>query len=282
MKNREITIYEPNHILKAGIRVWPEMIRELLNSRELIWRFTIRDISARYKQSTLGILWSFLTPLVMMFTFVWVKGMNILPIKDTNMPYPSFIFLGQMVWLLFSHGVTITTNSLVEAGSLLTKTKFPREVLVLSKLGQTVFEFLIRIPLLFIIFFWVGFIPKPTIFLVPFILLPLLLMVTGLGFYVSIFNGIMRDISSLIGILMSIGMFATPVIYPPPVSWPLSFWVNYVNPVSAFVTASRDIVTTGHLTDPLSYVVSTIISVLLFFTGWRVFHLIEPKIAERI
>lgn len=282
MKNNHITIYEPNHILKAGIRIWPLMFRELIESRELIWRLILRDISARYKQSVLGILWSFLTPLVMMLIFVWIKGMNILPIKDTAMPYAAFVFYGQMVWLLFSHGVTTTTNSLVEAGSLLTKINFPREVLVVSKLGQTIFEFLIRIPLLIIIFIWLGFTPKLTIVIVPFILLPLILMVLGIGFIVSLLNGVVRDVNSLIGIMLSVGMFATPIIYPPPSGWPLSFWVNYANPVSAFVTASRDLATMGYITDPSAYISATLISILLFFIGWRAFHLVEPKIAERI
>lgn len=277
-----LTVYEPNHILKAGIRIWPQMFRELIGSRELIWRLILRDISAKYKQSFLGILWAFLTPLVMMFVFVWIKGQNILPIKDTTIPYPAFLFLGQMVWLFFSHGLTTTAVSLTEAGSLLTKINFPREVLVLSKLGQTIFEFLIRIPLLMIILLWVGFTPKILILLVPLLLIPLLLLIAGLGFFVSLLNGIMRDISSMIGILMSIGMFAAPVIYPPPTSWPMSFWINYANPVSAFINATRDLTSYGFLTDPMSYFLSSTISVMIFFIGWRAFHLVEPKIAERV
>jgi len=282
MNNRQITIYEPNHILKEGIRIWPEMFRELLAARELIWRLILRDLSARYRQSFLGIVWTFLTPLVMMFVFVWMRDKNILPIKDTNMPYAAFVFLGQMVWFFFSHGVTTTATSLVEAGSLLAKINFPREVLVLSKLGQSVFEFFVRIPLLIIIFVWVGFMPKLTILLVPFTLIPLLLMVAGVGFFVSLLNGVFRDIGSLIGILMSIGMFAAPVIYPPPTNWPMSFWINYANPVSAFINAARDLAANGVLTDPLGYTFSSIISVLVFLIGWRGFHLVEPKIAEQI
>jgi len=282
MKHPDTTVYEPNHILKAGIRIWPEMVRELILARELIWRLIIRDLTAKYKQSVFGILWSFITPLAMMFVFIMVKRGNILPIRKTAMPYPAFLFLGQMVWLLFQQGVTTTTSSLVEAGSLITKINFPRETLVISKLGQTIFEFLIRIPLLIIIFIWVGFVPKLPILLVPFVLIPLLLLVTGLGFFLSLLNGVIRDIGSAIGILLSIGMFATPVIYPPPVRWPMSFLINYVNPVSAFVNAARDLATTGYITNPESYMTSSIISLLVFLIGWRAFHLVEPKIAETV
>ena len=80
--NPYVTVYEPNHIQKAGIRVWGEMFQELIAFRGLIWRLIVRDISAKYKQSFLGIFWAFLTPLVMMVVFVWIKNKNILPIED--------------------------------------------------------------------------------------------------------------------------------------------------------------------------------------------------------
>ena len=268
--------------MKAGIRVWPEMFRELADFRGLIWRLVVRDLSARYKQSVLGIFWAFLAPLVMMIVFVWIKGKNILPIGDTAMPYAAFVFLGQMVWLLFSQGVTTSANSLVAAGSLLTKINFPREVLVVSAVGQAIFELLIRVPLLLIIFAFVGFSPKLTILLVPFVLLPVLFLVAGLGFFVSVLNAMIRDVSSVLTIIINLGMFVTPVIYPPPTSWPMSFLINDVNPVSGFLLAARDLTTVGYMTDPASYVSSVVLSILLFFIGWRLFHLVEPKVAERV
>ncbi len=276
------TVYRPNHILKAGVRIWSEMFRELVDFRGLVWRLVVRDISARYKQSFFGLFWAFLAPLVMMIIFVWIKGKNIVPIKDTAMPYAAFVFLGHIVWLLFSQGVTKSANSLVAAGAWLTKINFPREVLVISALGQTVFEFLIRIPLLLVIFIWVGFTPKLAILLVPFVLFPLLFLVMGVGFFVALFNAVIRDISGMLGIVMSLGMFVTPVIYPPPTRWPMSFLINCANPVSSFVTATRDLATAGFLTDPMSYFSSVVISTLLFLVGWRLFHLVEPKVAERV
>lgn len=281
-KHNKITVYQPNHILKAGVRIWTEMFRELVDFRSLIWRLVVRDISARYKQSFLGVLWAFLAPLALMIVFVWIKGKNILPIGETAMPYAAFVFLGQMIWFLFSHGVTSSANSLVNAGSMLTKINFPREVLIFSSIAQTIFEFVIRIPLLALVFLWVGFMPQWTILLVPFILIPLFLMLVGAGFFASLFNAVIRDTSSVLGILMSLGMFATPVIYPPPTTWPLSFWINCANPVSGFLTASRDLATFGYMTDPTNYFFAALFGLLLFFVGWRIFHLTEPRVAERI
>ena len=281
-KSGPIILYEPNHIVKAGIRVWPEMIRELSQARGLIWRLVVRDLSARYKQSFLGVFWAFLIPLVMMVTFVWIKNKSILPIGNTAMPYAAFVFLGQVVWLLFSQGITKTANCFVAAGSMLTKINFPKESLVISAMGETIFDFILRLPLLAIVFWWTGFMPHAAIILLPVLLLPLLLMVIGLGFLVALLNAVFRDISSLLTIVVYLGMFLTPVVYPPPQGWPLSFCINFLNPMSGYVIAARDLAVAGTLTEPASYLFAVAVSLLIFLAGWRLMHLVEPKIAEMV
>jgi lipopolysaccharide transport system permease protein len=258
------------------------MVHELVEYRELIWRLMVRDISARYKQSILGVLWAFLTPLVTVIVFVWAKNKNMLPIGITAIPYPAYVFLGQMVWLLFAQGIMVAANSLVGASTLLTKINFPREVLLLSALGQTIFDFLIRIPILLLIFLWTGFLPHVTIVVAPLALIPLLLLTLGIGFFASLFNAILRDVSTGLGLLLIIGMLVTPVIYPPPTTWPLSFWINHINPVSGYLIAIQDLITTGTLSNPSAYISAVLLSIIIFFTGWRFFHMVEPKIAERI
>ena len=133
-----------------------------------------------------------------------------------------------------------------------------------------------------VVFIWVGFIPKITILIIPLILLPLLFLVVGMGFFLALLNAVTRDISNALGIFINLGMFVTPIIYPPPTTWPMSFLINYVNPISSFVTASRDLLIKGSITDPAIYLSSVILSLLLFFVGWRIFHLTEPKVAERV
>jgi ABC-type polysaccharide/polyol phosphate export permease len=187
-----------------------------------------------------------------------------------------------MVWLLFSQGLTSAANSLISSGSLLAKVNFPKEVLIVSAIGQTVFDFIIRIPLLAILFFWAGFTPRLTILLVPLAIMPLLLLVFGLGLLLALFNAIIRDVGNALNLLLAALMFACPILYPPPATWPLSFWINGVNPVSGFLIAGYDLTACGFLTNPGAYLNALFFSVLVFLVGWRLFHLIEHKIAERI
>lgn len=277
-----ITVYEPDGMLRKGLRVWPEMVRELVEARGLLWCLLKRDLSVRYRQSFLGMLWAFLTPLALMFVFLFMNSLKLLPLGQTAIPYAAFLFLGQMVWLLFSHGVSASCSALVDAGALLGKINFPREILVLSAVGLTLFEFVLRIPLLLIVCFAVGFVPHPALLMAPILLLPLLLLVLGLGFCLSLLNALFRDVAAMVGIVLTVGMFAAPIVYPPPVSWPFSFLVNQVNPVSAFVTAVRDLALLGRLGDPWGYALSSALSLLLFLVSWRLFHLVEPKIAEKV
>ncbi len=280
IESREV-VYEANMLLHGGVRLWGAMIRELAEHRELVWRLAVRDILVRYKQSFLGIFWAFLTPLVLLAIFLWIKNNHIVPIRDTAIPYPAFLFLGQMTWLLFAQGITAATNSLANAGSLLTKINFPRETLVFASLGQSILDFLIRIPLLLVIFWWQDFAPHPMILAIPLLLLPLVLLMLGIGFFLALLNALFRDVGNLIGVALNLGMFATTVIYPPPRRGLAAFAINHLNPVSAYINALRDWVSSGTVSDRPALVSAILLSLVLFLAGWRLFHLLEPKIAER-
>ena len=121
-------VYEPNKHLKLGIKIWGEMFRELFDFRELIWRLFVRDLSARYKQSMLGNIWSVLMPFVAIGTFMYLSRAGIIHIQQTHMPYPLYALIGLTVWQIFATGLSCGANSLIGAGDLISKINFPREV----------------------------------------------------------------------------------------------------------------------------------------------------------
>ena len=99
------TIYEPDRVLRLGIRIWREMICELWASRELVWRLFMRDLSARYKQSVLGYVWAMTPAIAVVGAFTYLSRSRILPIPGTDMPYPAYVLLGLAVWQLFATGL---------------------------------------------------------------------------------------------------------------------------------------------------------------------------------
>lgn len=280
-KHTQEVVYTPDAHLGFGWHVWREMARELIQGRELMWRLFLRDISARYRQSVFGYVWAVLPAIVTVATFTYLKGSGTLPIGETNIPYPAYVLLGMSVWQLFATGLTRTTQSLVQASAIITKINFARETLVLAAFGESIFNFLIRIVLIGAVFAWYRVVPAWTVIFVPFVLIPLALMTVGFGFILSIANGVFRDIGSSLTLVMTFAMFLTPVVYPPPTQWP-KVLINYLNPVSPFIIATRDLITKGTLSQPDGLLWVSVISLLVFLVGWRIFHLAMSRIAERI
>jgi lipopolysaccharide transport system permease protein len=274
-------IYTPDGRLGFGWRVWRDMAHELIQARELMWRLFRRDLSARYRQSVLGYVWAVMPAIVTTITFAYLKGSGTLPIGETDLPYPAFVLVGLSVWQLFATGLTQCANSLIGAQSIIIHINFSREALVIAAFGQSVFEFLIRAFLIAAVFLWYGIIPAWTILLVPLILLPLALLTVGLGFFLSLANGIFRDIGNSLPVILTFAMFLAPVVYPPPTHGTKAL-LNYLNPVSPFIIATRDLISKGGLTQPSGLLVATIVSAIILLAAWRVFHLAISRVAERV
>lgn len=274
-------LYTPDSQARLGFGIWKEMVLELVRSRELIWRFFLRDISARYRQSVFGYFWAVMPAVVTVTTFTYLNRSRILPIGETEIPYPAYVVLGMTVWQLFATGLTTTTQSLVTAGPLITKINFSRETLIFAAFGQSVFDFLIRLILVAGVFIWFRIVPTWAIILVPFALIPLALLTIGLGFISALANGVFRDVGNGLAVLITFAMFLAPVVYPAPREWP-ALLINYVNPVSPFIIATQDLTTKGILSQPEGLLLGCVIGVFVFIVGWRIFCLAMPRIAERL
>jgi lipopolysaccharide transport system permease protein len=213
--------------------------------------------------------------------FTFLNRSNILPIGGTSLPYPLFVLLGMTVWQLFATGLSNATQSLVSAGTLIGKINFPRETLVLGAFGQAVFSFLIQSLLIALAFAFYRVTPAWTVVLIPPAMLPLCLFTLGLGLLFALANGVMRDLGQMIAFLLQFWMFLTPVVYPAPASGAKAL-LNVLNPVSPFVIAAHDLASRGSLSQPAGYAIGCAVGLVTFLAAWRVFHLTEPRIAERI
>jgi lipopolysaccharide transport system permease protein len=155
---------------------------------------------------------------------------------------------------------------------------FPREALVIAGLGQPVFDFSVRLLPVIAVFAWYGVTPSWEIIFIPLVLLPVMLLALGLGFVLSIANLVIRDTGNALGTVLTIGMFLTPVLYPPPVRWPF-FLVNLINPLSPLLTASQDLIAEGFLTRPETFFVACIFALAMALAGWRAFRVTIPRVA---
>jgi len=275
----DIKTYVPNKFIKAGIRIWPEMIGELIEYRELIHRLFIRNLSAKYKQAVLGYAWVLIMPFIAIGSFLYLQRLGVVNIGVTDVPYPLFALIGLSVWQLFSSGLNSGCNSLVESGNLMSKINFPREVLILSSMASSVFEFTVKCILIFISFFIFKFVPQWTILLFPLALLPIILLTIGLSFILSLVNGVLRDTANMISLLTTFLMLLTPVLYPVTDDSILFFKLN---PLTSLVNGPRDLIIYGTIREPMDFIWVSIMSLLIFLVSWRIFHMVETKIPERL
>lgn len=273
----KVTIYTSRAI---NNQAWFAMFNELWQSRELIWRLMVRDFSVRYRQSIFGYLWAVLPQIVTVAIFTFLSRHRVFDMGETALPYVIHALWSISVWQLFSSCLVGCTNSLVNAGSLVTKINFPKEALVIAAVGQGVVDFLIRLLPVIIVFIWFGFTPSWHAIAIPLVLLAIILMAVGVGFFMAIINLVLRDAGNAISMLLTFGMFLAPILYPPPVREPFDV-VNYLNPFSPLLIATQNLLAGQGIEFSTPLIATLALSVILFFVGWRVFHITMPRVAER-
>ncbi len=280
--NKNIVTYEPNNSLKKGyLSIFSEIFSELRKNKWLTYQLFKRDFFAIYKQSFIGFFWVFIIPIVSVGTFIILNRAGIFIIGDINVPYPIYAILGLAFWQLFSTGLVASSNSLVKAGPMITKINFSKKSLVFASTGQSIVSFLIQFILVIILFIFYGFKPSIMILTIPLFIMPIFLFTLGLGFILSLMNGIMRDIGNILAILMTFLMFLTPVLYAKPTTGFLALITNY-NPIYYLISVPRELILMGTITEWNGYIISSIISIIVFIVCLIVFHLTETRITERI
>ena len=189
--------------------------------------------------------------------------------------------MGLTAWVIFSKGLAACANSIVTAGSMVVKINFPKVCLVIAAMGQALVELLVRILLTGLVFCFFGFVPAAQSWLFAIMILPLFLLTLGLGFFLALLAGLFRDVINMVTLLTTYLMFLLPVAYPLPESG-LFARLNRYNPLSHIIVACRQVVLYGRVNDWQGYVWSALFCLLMFLGAWRLFYLVEGKIAERI
>ena len=281
MKKR-VTTYEPDNSLKKGyLSIFREIFEDFKENKWLTYQLFRRDFLVIYKQSFIGIFWVFILPFVSVGTFILLNQSGVLIIGDINTPYPVYALFGMAFWQLFATGLIAGSNSLVKAGPMIVKINFSKKSLVIASQGQSIVSFLIQFLLAFLLLLIYGVKPHISIFLVPILILPIILLSLGLSFVLSLLNGVMRDIGNLLSVLVTFLMFLTPVLYERPIKGVLAD-ITSLNPLYYLISVPRQGILTGTYLEINGFLISGIISIIIFMAFLIVFHLTETRVVERI
>ena len=278
---KEVT-YEPDNSIKHGfLSIFTGIYSELVDNKWLTFQLFKRDFAAMYKQSFIGVLWIVIVPVINVVIFAMLNRSGIFNVGNINAPYPLYALLGMAFWQLFSNGITICGGSLTSAGDMIKRINCSRISLVISSMGRPIISFLIQFVLIAILFVFYRIMPAKTILLAPLVLIPIVFLTLGIGFIVALLNSIVKDTGNFLSLAMQLMMYATPVLYSRPQNGLLAEITRY-NPMYYFISAGRDLVLDGRISEATGFTFLVILSTVILILSIVSFHLTETRISERV
>ena len=256
-----------------------KFFKSLYEYRELLKTSISKDVRGKYKNSVLGILWSFLNPLLQIAVYAIVFPL----IMKSNLPnYTVFLCCGLIPWNFFSAAISRTSFTMVENGNIIKKVYFPREILPISVVTSEAIKFIIStiIILAFVLGYGMG-LSKFLVFY-PLVLIVQYLLLIGISFIVSSVTVYFRDLQHFIGIALQLLFYATPIVYAPN-TIPENFqWILKFNPMTYVINGYRDIFYYKQMPDLSSMAIVLVIGIIVCLLGYFIFSKLQRRFAEEL
>ena len=255
------------------------VFKGLYEYRELLKTSIKKDIRGKYKSSILGVIWSFLNPLLQLAVYAIVFPL----IMKSNIPnYTVFVCCGLIPWTFFFFFFSRTSFVMIENANIIKKVYFPREILPISIVTSEMVNFIIStvIILAFVMAYGIGF--SWYIVFYPVILIIQYILLIGISLLVSSITVYIRDLQHFIGILLQLLFYATPIVYGLDII-PESFrWILKINPMSYIIDGYRSIFYYQKMPDFVGLGIVLAISVILCIIGYLVFNKLQKRFAEEL
>ncbi len=257
---------------------------DLWRYRELFYILSWRDIKVRYKQTTLGVLWAIIRPLLTMIIFTFVFGKVAKMEVQSVVPYALIVFAGLLPWQFFSNALTESSNSLVGNERLVTKVYFPRMIIPASSVITSFIDFLISFAILLVLFVVYQYMPSARIFWMPIFWIMAFLASFGPGLYLTAMNVKYRDFRYIIPFIVQFGLFISPVGYTSA-QIPEKYQAIYaLNPMVGVIDGFRWCIVKDAPNPLLHYPFYISLAVIIFFLVLAVyqFRKMEKNFADLI
>jgi lipopolysaccharide transport system permease protein len=251
--------------------------------RSLTLSLVRRDIEARYRGSFGGGLWTVLHPLLLMLTYFFVFGIVLesrFPGDPTRSGFVVYFLAGMLPWLAMSEALGRSPGVILEHGALIKKLVFPSEVLPVVRTLAALVTQAVALAV-FLVFLAALRRPVPwTALWLPVLIVPQVLMTLGLSYMLAAAGAFLRDLSQIIGFLLTIWFFLTPICYPESALPPALAPILGNNPLFWLVRGYRAVLLEGAPPDAMTTVLLWIAAIPLFIAGKRWFHKLKPGFAD--
>ncbi len=204
----------PVRVIEPPTRfAWPNL-PELWEHRDLLYLLARREVSARYKQSAIGVAWAVVQPLLLAVVFSVFFGKLAKVPSERGVPYPAFAVSGMVLWLFFAGAMSSVTSSTVANRELISKVYFPRVLIPLAAVAQPLVDFTIAFVVVLLTLVVYGVTPPIQILLIPLAVGLALTTALGIGLWLSAINVRYRDVHLAVPFLIMVGLFVSPITYP--------------------------------------------------------------------
>lgn len=274
---RKLIIHAP----RVSVSYLLNELHKLVSYRDLLYTLSAHRVKVRYKQSILGISWAILQPLAMVI-IVTVIFSFVARMPSEGLPYVLFVYVALLPWNYLSTALTTSTNGIVSHAHLITKIYFPREILPLSYVFASLFDFLIASTVLIVLLIYYRVpVTANLIYCVP-ILAIMTLFIIAVALVLAAVQVRFRDVGVAVPIAMQVWMFASPVLYPVG-AVPARFrWIYELNPMAGIIESLRLVVLRGAPPDFSALSMSTVIAVVLLILAYSYFKRVEATMADMI
>lgn len=271
-------------------------VAEVFSHRQLLWRLISREVRAKYKNSSLGIVWSLMRPLAQLLIYYVAIG-QFLGAARAIPDFAIFVFTGLTAWTLYSEIITSGTNSVVNNGGLVKKVYLPREIFPLAAVGAAMFNFAVQLAILIVATLVLGRAPVSLdILYLPLSVVLILVFATALALVLSALNVYLRDVQHLVEILLLVLFWASPIVYSTgfvhhAIGGTVWETLYLANPVTLAVLGMQKALWVAGTTDAgqfwpdalwLHMLVAIAICTVLLWIGQRIFSRLQANFAQEL
>ena len=255
------------------------MLEELYNYRQLLKSNVSKEIRGKYKGSFLGVLWSFVNPLLMTLVYAIVFPFIL---KSTQPHYVTFLVIGVLPWNFFTTVISQGTSCINMNGGIIKKVYFPREILPISIVTSGLINYLISCLIIFIFLICSGIGFSFNILFLPFIVATQYVLLLGIIFITSAINVYIKDAEYIINFFVMMLFYGTPILYSPTLFPEKVRWLLNLNPMATIITCYRDIFYYKSMPHIKSLIVVFIFSSILLYFGIKIFKKLKRGFAEEL
>ena len=267
-------------VIEPG-RIERQYWRDLWHYRELFYVLAWRDISVRYKQTAIGVIWAILKPLITTLIFT-VLG-KLVKIESGGVPLALLVMAANLPWQFFSTSITESSQSLVTSANLISKVYFPRMIIPAAAVITALVDLLITFVLMFAFMAWFHFPPTWRFIALPFLIVMAFVAALGPGLLLTALNVKYRDVRYIIPFVVQIGIYVSPVWYLSTIVPEKLRWLYLLNPMVGVIDGFRWALLDGKggITLP-SFALSLAVTLFFALLGVWYFRRTEQTFADVI